>query len=67
MSESNLDLESGSLPARNLLVLVNPFSGRRKALTMYKEKVRPMFAEAEIKHTVIKTGISLHRCLYSEV
>nr|XP_039265564.1 sphingosine kinase 2-like [Styela clava] len=46
------DIENGSLVTRNLLVLVNPFSGRKKALTMYKEKVSPMFTEAEIRHTV---------------
>lgn len=50
------DIENGALATRNLLVLVNPFSGRKKAVAMYKEKVKPMFLEAEIKHTVRNTG-----------
>lgn len=51
-----VDTENGSLATRNLLVLVNPFSGRKKATAMYKEKVKPMLFEAEIKHTVQNTG-----------
>ena len=41
---------------RNLMVYVNPFSGRGKAMQIYKNHVKPMFAEAHVEHQVVKTG-----------
>lgn len=52
--------DSGTLPMRNLLVLVNPFSGTRQAMRIYRNHVKTMFTEAEIKHTVKKTEYAGH-------
>lgn len=41
---------------RKLLILVNPFGGAGKALTMFKQKVVPMLAEADIPYKMIVTG-----------
>ncbi len=38
-----------------MLVLVNPFSGRGKAVSIFKEKIVPMFAEAGIHFSVTIT------------
>ena len=42
--------------ARKLIVYVNPFSGSGKAMKIYEKYVKPMFAEAEIQHQLVKTG-----------
>ena len=41
---------------RNFIVYVNPFSGQGKAMSIYNQHVKPIFAEAEIQHVVVKTG-----------
>nr|CAB3266531.1 sphingosine kinase 2 [Phallusia mammillata] len=48
------------LECRNLVVYINPFSGQGKAMQIYKKHVKKMFAEAEIKHTVVKTEYAGH-------
>jgi len=39
-----------------LIVYVNPFSGSGKAMKIYEKNVKPMFAEAQIQHELVKTG-----------
>jgi len=46
-------------PVRKLIVYVNPFSGSGKAMKIYEKNVKPMFAEAQIQHEVVKTGLFL--------
>ena len=41
---------------RNFIVYVNPFGGQGKAMSIYNQHVKPLFAEAEIQHVVVKTG-----------
>jgi sphingosine kinase len=43
-------------PSKKLLVLVNPFSGPGTALSLFQERVVPMFAEAGILYHLIVTG-----------
>lgn len=45
---------------RNYIVYINPFGGQGKAMEIYNKKVQPIFSEAEIRHTVVKTG----KCFY---
>ena len=48
----NLD----DVPIKTYIVYINPVSGRGKAMQIFKKNVKPMFAEAEIQHEVVKTG-----------
>ena len=52
-------------PARKLMVYVNPFSGSGKAEKIYEKYVKPMFAEAEIQHDLIKTGLCNHNSFFA--
>jgi len=48
--------ELPQFPYRYLVAYINPFSGRGKSMQIYKEHVKPMFAEADITCKTIKTG-----------
>jgi sphingosine kinase len=43
-------------PTKKYLILVNPFSGTRKALTIYKGCVAPILSDAEVDYDLVVTG-----------
>ncbi|XP_060571680.1 ceramide kinase-like isoform X2 [Ruditapes philippinarum] len=45
---------------QKLVVFVNPFSGKKKAVRIYREKVLPLFELADIKVTLIETERQNH-------
>ena len=47
-------LSNFSLPKRRFYVILNPYSGRRKALKIFK-KVQQIFYEAEIGYKLVQT------------
>ncbi|CAK8696350.1 unnamed protein product [Clavelina lepadiformis] len=51
---------------RHFVVYINPFSGRGKAMQIYKDHVKHVFCEAEIKSTVVKTEYAGHACKLSK-
>ncbi|XP_064625235.1 sphingosine kinase 2-like [Lineus longissimus] len=55
------NLSSWNLPQnKKYLIFVNPFSGTRKALTMYKETVAPILSEAEVCYDLVVTDYPNH-------
>lgn len=52
-------LSNFSLPKRRFYVILNPFSGRRKALKIFK-KVQQIFYEAEIGYKLVQTTHAGH-------
>ena len=64
------NLSTNTLPTRRFFVLLNPVSGRRKAVKMY-QKVKDLFFEADIGHKLIETThavsrdtCSVHVCIW---
>ena len=52
-----LDVRHVSFPrSKKWLILANPASGAGKAVSIFKERIHPMMAEAEIEHELIVTG-----------
>ncbi|KAK9766058.1 hypothetical protein K7432_005152 [Basidiobolus ranarum] len=45
---------------RNLLLLLNPASGAKKAISIYQNIVKPMLEMAQVKHTLRQTERPLH-------
>ncbi|KAL4226177.1 hypothetical protein ACF0H5_014163 [Mactra antiquata] len=45
---------------RKLIVFVNPFSGKKKAVKIYRDKVQPLFELADINVTLIETKKQNH-------
>lgn len=50
----------GSVMKRRYLILVNPASGKGKALKVATEKLLPIMAEADIEHTLVTTEHQNH-------
>uniref|UniRef100_A0A7S3QT80 DAGKc domain-containing protein n=1 Tax=Dunaliella tertiolecta TaxID=3047 RepID=A0A7S3QT80_DUNTE len=40
---------------KNLLVLINPFSGAKRSRVVWEQKARPVFEKAHIKYTLVET------------
>merc|ERR1711991_774466 len=50
----------GGLPRRHVLVLLNPFSGTKKAPKIWQSTVCPIFKEGGLGFEVIETGYAGH-------
>ena len=53
------------VPKRRFFVLLNPVSGRRKAVKIY-QKVKQLFFEADIGHKLVKTTHAVRLHLHSK-
>lgn len=56
--DSNGAVEKCTIKPRKLLILVNPNSGQKKANQLFRERVKPVLAEAGINFDIIITGMS---------
>ena len=54
------NLSTITFPTRRFFVLLNPISGRRKAVKIY-QKVKDLFFEADIGHKLIETSHTVNR------
>ncbi|XP_038065248.1 sphingosine kinase 1-like [Patiria miniata] len=55
--ENEEDISAARLPpARKLLVLVNPASGRRKGVQIFNKQVVPIFRDAELDYDLVVTN-----------
>lgn len=52
-----MDTSEVKVNTRQLLVLVNPASGQGKSVELFQTQVQPMFDMAELKYTVVVTGV----------
>ena len=51
-------LSGNTFTPPRLLILINPAGGKGNAESLFRKHVQPMFEMAEIKSTVIVTGVS---------
>ena len=58
-------LDATNLPRRKFYVIVNPVSGKKKAIKVY-DKLKELFWEADIGHELRKTthSVSLRKCIF---
>ncbi|XP_032236955.1 sphingosine kinase 1 [Nematostella vectensis] len=66
----SMDLESIQAkknlpPSRKMLVFVNPFSGKGKSLKIFRNKVAPMFENADIDYKLVITEYAGHAKAYA--
>ncbi|EDO40058.1 predicted protein, partial [Nematostella vectensis] len=52
-------------PSRKMLVFVNPFSGKGKSLKIFRNKVAPMFENADIDYKLVITEYAGHAKAYA--
>ncbi|XP_076334325.1 sphingosine kinase 2-like isoform X1 [Tachypleus tridentatus] len=53
MNGKKYSILDGPLPKRHILVVINPASGRQRALKIFQSQVVPMFEESEISWVVV--------------